>query len=254
MKARKNLDAVATRLAQLHDDLLTGGEADEVDAGAPINRGARDDDRVALAGRDVNARALANKIIAEPFNVDVGDDAAGAGAPELTPGLAIVPKKGHLVITDRYPGFCRHQLVELGYLKSAHGQEAESVAFNLQPRATGQLLVGSSREFVGMDASINRSLVRRMLGRAVEYVPALAGLLALRTWVGFRPATADNLPYVGPMPDVEGLWIAAGHEGLGITTALGTARLIADMVAGRPPEIDPAPYAPGRTMTGGGHG
>src|SRR4029077_8877376 len=79
---------------------------------------------------------------------------AGAEAPRLTPGLPIAPRKGHLVITDRYPGFCRHQLVELGYLKSAHGTDAGpssgsgelrdrgSVAFNVQPRATGQLLVG----------------------------------------------------------------------------------------------------------------
>jgi len=61
VKARKNLDAVAARLAQLDDDLLAGSEADEVHAGAAIDRGARDDDRVALAGRDVNARAFADE-------------------------------------------------------------------------------------------------------------------------------------------------------------------------------------------------
>src|SRR5262249_24396681 len=124
-------------------------------------------------------------------------NAAGAAVPLLTPGLAIVPRKGHLVITDRYPDFCRHQLVELGYLASAHGISRESVAFYLQPRATGQMLLGSSREFAGFDGTINRSIRARMIRRGLAFMPALAGLSAIRTWVGFRPATPDNLPLVG---------------------------------------------------------
>ena len=51
------------------------------------------------------------------------------------------------MITDRYPGFLRHQLVELGYLKSAHSVSSDSVAFNVQPRRTGQILIGSSRQY-----------------------------------------------------------------------------------------------------------
>src|SRR5581483_5321787 len=70
-------------------------------------------------------------------------NAAGAWAPELTPGIPVRKRKGHLVITDRYPGWVRHQLVELGYLKSAHSISTDSVAFNVQPRRTGQLLIGS---------------------------------------------------------------------------------------------------------------
>mgnify|MGYP001820419975 CR=1 FL=1 len=68
-------------------------------------------------------------------------NAAGAEVARLTPRIPIEPRKGHLVITDRYPGFCHHQLVELGYLKSAHSMTSESVAFNVQPRRTGQLLI-----------------------------------------------------------------------------------------------------------------
>lgn len=180
-------------------------------------------------------------------------NAAGAAAASLVPGLPIVPRKGHLAITDRYPGFCRHQLVELGYLQSAHTMTSESVAFNIQPRRTGQLLIGSSRELVGWDSSLNRRIVREMLARAVEFLPGLAGLSVLRTWVGFRPATEDSLPLIGVWPEIEGLWLAAGHEGLGITTSLGTARLLTDLVVGREPEIDPAPYSPTRLgVTSGG--
>jgi glycine/D-amino acid oxidase-like deaminating enzyme len=174
--------------------------------------------------------------------------AAGNGTPALLPGVAVVPKKGHLVITDRQPGFCRHQLIELGYQKSAHGAARESVAFNLQPRATGQLLLGSSRELVGLDPAVNRRLVARMVRRALEYVPGLARLAATRIWTGFRPATPDNLPHIGRWPALTGVWVAAGHEGLGITTSLGTARLLTDLLLGRPPVIDPMPYDPARSV------
>jgi glycine/D-amino acid oxidase-like deaminating enzyme len=170
--------------------------------------------------------------------------AAGTWATQLEPALAIRPRKGHLAITDRYPGFVRHQLVELGYLKSAHGEAAESVAFNVQPRATGQVLIGSSRQFGATHGAVDAPVLGRMLSRAVEYMPALAKLSVIRTWTGFRAATPDKLPLIGPCPGRERLYLATGHEGLGITTSLGTARLVADRVAGRRPAIDPAPYLP----------
>lgn len=196
----------------------------------------------------------AHEVIAgnERIACDCVVNAAGALVPELTPGIPIVPRKGHLVITDRYPGFCRHQLVELGYLTSAHTMTTESVAFNVQPRATGQLLIGSSRELVGWDASINRSIMRRMLDRALDFMPGLALKSTIRAWTGFRPATPDKLPVIGPWPETPGLWIAAGHEGLGITTSVGTGQLLADLITGREPAMDPAPFAPSRMLAGAG--
>jgi len=172
--------------------------------------------------------------------------AAGLASARLLPELPLRPRKGQLVVTGRVPGLVRHQLVELGYLKSAHGGGAESVAFNVQPRATGQLLVGSSREFVGLDDGLNARLRSRMLARAFEYLPALRQVPALRTWCGFRPCTPDNLPLVGRWAPLDGVIVAAGHEGLGITTAPGTGELVADLVLGRRGALDPAPYSPMR--------
>ena len=190
---------------------------------------------------------------ADTLRADVIVNAAGAAAASLTPQLPVVPRKGHLVITERYPGFCRHQVAELGYLASAHVMTSESVAFNVQPRSTGQVMVGSSRELVGWDASVNRRVLGRMIARACAFMPALADLTTVRTWTGFRPATPDKLPLVGRWPEVPGLWIAAGHEGLGITQSLGTAALLADLVAGREPAIVAAPYAPDRGVAAGVH-
>jgi D-hydroxyproline dehydrogenase subunit beta len=187
---------------------------------------------------------LANEVV----RADIVVNATGPRAPRLTPALPITPRKGHLAITDRYPTFCRHQIVELGYLTSAHVMTSESVAFNIQPRSTGQVLIGSSRELVGWDAQINRDILRRMLQRASQFMPRLGDLSVIRCWTGFRPATPDKLPLIGRWDPIPGLWIAAGHEGLGITTSLGTAQLLADQIAGRAPEIDPAPFSPMRAL------
>lgn len=175
-------------------------------------------------------------------------NAAGIDAPTLTPGLPIVPRKGHLVITDRYPGLCASQLVELGYLESAHSMGGASTAFNVQPRATGQILIGSSRELVGRDQAINESVLRAMMRRAIGFLPALADCSVLRTWTGFRPATPDSLPLIGRWDPTDGLWIAAGHEGLGITTALGTAEIIAAAILQRDAPIPSVAFSPMRAM------
>lgn len=173
-------------------------------------------------------------------------NASGACATQLTPGIDIKLRKGHLVITDRYPGFVRHQLVELGYLKSAHSLTSDSVAFNVQPRSTGQMLIGSSRQYGVEDKRVDDSILSRMLQRAIEYMPALAQTSAIRVWTGFRAATPDKLPLIGPVPARQNLFLATGHEGLGITTSLATGALIADQVIGRRSSIEVEPYLPSR--------
>lgn len=173
-------------------------------------------------------------------------NATGPWSPELTPGLPVRKRKGHLVITDRYPAFVRHQIVELGYLKSAHGATADSVACNIQPRRSGQMLIGSSRQFGSEGSEVETAILQRMLDRAAEYLPTLPNLSAVRCWTGYRAATPDKLPLIGPVPGAERIWLATGHEGLGITTALATGRLLADLLTGQASEIASAPYLPAR--------
>lgn len=175
-------------------------------------------------------------------------NACGANALELTPALPIKKRRGHLVITERYPEFAHHQLVELGYLKSAHSLTTDSVAFNVQPRQTGQLLIGSSREYGAEDREINHTLLAAMLARAQQYMPAIGDLQAIRVWTGFRAATPDKLPLIGPWPADESVLLATGHEGLGITTSLATAKLVAAALAGEESGIAPEPYLPSRFL------
>ena len=213
-------------------------------------------DRSRARGADVFVGTAVREITADGVRLRDGSaisagvivNAAGSWSPELTSGIDVKKRKGHLVITDRYLRFLRHQLVELGYLKSAHTMTAESVAFNIQPRRTGQLLIGSSRQFEADEASVDGSILSRMLSRAIEFLPGLGKLASLRAWTGFRAATPDKLPLIGPDVNYPRLYLATGHEGLGITTSLGTAKLLVDQIVNRRPQIPVTPYLPARVV------
>lgn len=180
--------------------------------------------------------------------------ANGLQARELVRGLPLQPKKGHLLITDRYPGFIRHQLLELGYIKSAHHATGTSVAFNAQPRPTGQLLIGSSRQFDTTDAAVEMPVLAQMLQRAARYLPELPTLNGIRAWTGFRAASPDGMPLIGPAGGAApGVWLAVGHEGLGVTTSLGTAQLLAAQITRTAAVIAVDPFLPARFEFGACH-
>jgi glycine/D-amino acid oxidase-like deaminating enzyme len=211
---------------------------------------------LALAHKTIWQRSTVTKLIDRGVKLADGSEMAanhvivanGIAANQLIGDLPLRHKKGHLLITDRYPQFIRHQLVELGYIKSAHASDGDSVAFNLQPRPTGQVFVGSSRQFDITHKEIDNDILRKMLMQACSYVPALANLKTIRAWTGFRAATPDGLPYIGPHPNRPHVWMATGHEGLGITTSLATAEILKDQICGLPSQIDVAAYWPTRAM------
>lgn len=206
------------------------------------------------AGVEVRSLSGAGRVVladGTQISAGISVNAAGCWSPVLTPGLPVRKRKGHLVITDRYPGFVRHQIVELGYLQSAHSDSSDSVAFNIQPRKTGQMLIGSSRQFDAGQTDVDPDLLQRMLRRALEYLPMLNQLSALRVWTGHRAATPDKLPLIGPSLESDKVWLATGHEGLGITNSLATGRLLADLILHQSTEIPAAPYALARLLKGG---
>ena len=203
----------------------------------------------ALDGGPAEAHLASGEVLRAGWIVNAAGHRALDLLPAPLPSLRIRQRKGHLLITDRYPGFCRHQLVEVGYLKSAHGSHEDSVAFNLQPRPNGQLLLGSSRQFGDLSRQVDPALLARMVARAQDFVPGLKKLSTLRVWTGFRAATQDHLPILGPVPDHGRLLLAAGHEGLGITTALASGRLIAEQILQLPPSLPLEPFRADRLVS-----
>ena len=87
-----------------------------------------------------------------------------------------------------------------------------------------------------------------MLTRAQHFLPALAQMNIIRCWTGLRAASADGLPLLGVHPQHSWLWLALGHEGLGVTTALGSAALITAQIGRQTPEIDDSPYLAARAF------
>jgi glycine/D-amino acid oxidase-like deaminating enzyme len=177
----------------------------------------------------------------------------GLAAQEQLPAGWLLPKKGHLAITQRHPGRVQHQLVELGYLKRAHLVDQDTVSFNLQPRPGGQLLIGSSRQIGRDDSELDPVLLQQMLRQALHYMPGLAELSLLRCWTGVRPASRDGQPLIGAHPRLHRSWLATGHEGLGITTALATAELLVQLSLGQATTLKPDPFRPARFQESPAH-
>jgi glycine/D-amino acid oxidase-like deaminating enzyme len=171
--------------------------------------------------------------------------AAGAWSYEIgcMAGLniPIQPRKGTLVVTVPVPDDlirCK-VILAAGYMDSVKNGAAEGVAVaaNVQQAKNGNLVLGSSRQFAGFDRSVDPRVVALMLKRCLRFFPMLADISAIRTWTGFRPYTPDLLPIISPVETIQGMFIAAGHEGIGITEGPITGKLISQLVSGQPTDL-----------------
>ncbi|MBP6597511.1 MAG: FAD-dependent oxidoreductase [Arenimonas sp.] len=109
--------------------------------------------------------------------------------------------------------------------------------------------LGSTMEFSGYDASLNPTRLAALERGAAEYLQSPGGGERREAWCGWRPMCVDDLPLLGRAPGHSNLWLATGHGMMGMGMSAGTGRLLADLMLGREPMIDPAPYAPARFAT-----
>jgi D-amino-acid dehydrogenase len=109
----------------------------------------------------------------------------------------------------------------------------------------GRLRLAGVVEFGGLDAAPSRKPFE-LLHRNIK--SAIPGIRWKDTseWMGHRPAPADSIPVVGPVPKIKGAWLGFGHHHIGLTGGPKTGRLLAQMISGKSPNIDLAPYAPSR--------
>ncbi len=122
----------------------------------------------------------------------------------------------------------------------------------LIPRRDGRILAGSTLEHVGFDKSTTPAALRELRDAALALVPSLARYNIEQHWSGLRPGSPTGVPYVGGHPSLQGLFVNAGHFRNGVVLGPGSARLVADLVTGRTPIVDPSPYALGRARAGEG--
>jgi glycine oxidase len=158
----------------------------------------------------------------ERFEADCVLLAAGAWSAPLAASLGlhlpVVPVRGQMVAVSNVPALLRH---------AVHGHQGY-----LTPRPSGELLIGATVEHVGFERAVTPAGIAQLLTGAIAVLPSLQGRPITRTWCGFRPGTPDDMPVLGPWPDLEGLFVATGHYRNGILLAPATAALMTQAILG----------------------
>lgn len=164
--------------------------------------------------------------------------AAGAWSAELlaTLGLAlpVEPVKGQMILYKCAADFLPSMVL-------AGGRYAV-------PRRDGHVLVGSTLEHAGFDKTATAAALESLRESAEGLLPALRDAEVVRHWAGLRPGSPDGIPYIGPVAGLEGLWLNCGHYRNGLVLAPASCRLLADLMLGNEPIIDPMPYAPAQRL------
>src|SRR5699024_420483 len=178
-------------------------------------------------------------------------NAAGVWAPFIGEMLGIqipiIPRKGHIIVGSRQEPVMMRNVMEFGYLMNKFGRERiadeevakHGVALVLEPTESQNFLVGSSRQFVGYDEAVDIRVVQTIAKRALRFFPKMDDFKIIRSYTGFRPFTEDHLPIVSEVEEMPGFYIAAGHEGDGISLATVTGKLIEDIIHERSETVIP---------------
>jgi glycine/D-amino acid oxidase-like deaminating enzyme len=171
-----------------------------------------------------------------------GHFSMAAGAP-----IEVLPRRGVVLVTAPLPPVVRRKVYAADYVAAVASHDVDlQVSSVIESTAQGTVLIGSSRQRVGFDEALEVEVLRRLARSAIRLFPVLAGVPVMRSFGGFRPYTPDHLPVIGEDPRFPGLWHATGHEGAGIGLAPATGRLLADLMCGRVPEVDPFHFRVGR--------
>lgn len=160
--------------------------------------------------------------------------AAGAWSGELLRSLDIAlpvePVKGQMILYKCAENF-------LTSIVLSNGRYAI-------PRRDGHILIGSTREHVGFDKTPTEQALASLKASAISLLPALGDAEVVNHWAGLRPGSPGGLPFIGPVPGHDGLWLNCGHYRNGLVLAPASCQLLVDLLLGQQPIIDPAPYAP----------
>lgn len=192
---------------------------------------------VKTSGGDFHAPAVVNA--AGSWSEDI---AALAGV-----NVPVKPRKGFVMVTEPLPPMVHHKVYAAEYVDNVGSSDARLQSSPVvEGTPSGSILIGSSRERVGFDRSVNTDALRQMALNAIALFPFLKTTRIIRHYHGFRPYCPDHLPVIGHDSRSPGLWHASGYEGAGIGLSAGTGKLVAQALAGLAPDMSLAPFAPER--------
>jgi len=178
-------------------------------------------------GRIRGAKTELTEVMADQVIVACGAWSATL-LKELGQELPVMPVRGQMVLFRAAPGQLQCIILHKGHY--------------VIPRRDGRVLVGSTMEEVGFDKTVTDEARDDLVQVAYEMVPALADAPVERHWAGLRPGSPTGVPFIGAHPEIEGLFINAGHFRNGVVMAPASARLLADIVQNRPTVVDAAPF------------
>ncbi|MEG1072843.1 MAG: FAD-binding oxidoreductase [Oscillospiraceae bacterium] len=192
-----------------------------------------------------NGAVAGVKTPAETISAPIVVDAAGAWAPQIGEmvglNLPIKPRRGQIFITEAVAPFVDKCVLNARYIVAKHHPEMLKndtselarlgVGISLTQSHKGNILIGSTREFVGFDTANTYEGLGELMKNALHLLPGLADKNIIRTMGGVRPYPPDSKPLIGFVGRVPGFFVAAGHEGDGICLAPATGRLVADLIA-----------------------
>ncbi|MEY9858038.1 glycine/D-amino acid oxidase-like deaminating enzyme [Catenulispora sp. GAS73] len=215
-------------------------------SGARVRLGSAVTGLVVSGGAVRGVRTTSGEIPAR-FVVNAAGFGAAAIAAMVGSTLPVQPRRGFVLVTEPLPAMVRHKVYSAAYVADVSSSDAalQSSAV-VEGTPSGPVLIGASRERVGLDRTPSYEALGRLAAQGAELFPFLADVKVQRYYCGFRPYLPDHLPAIGPDATVSGLYHACGHEGAGIGLAPATGELIAALLAGEQPALAAEPFHPAR--------
>ncbi len=163
--------------------------------------------------------------------------------------IPIFPRKGTILISEKTARVCNQKVHEFGYMLSKFEDinfkrnvselvEKHNVAFNIEPTKADNFLLGGNREYKGFDINTEIEVMRAIAERGIRFFPIISEINMIRAYSGVRPYCEGHLPIVSEVEEIPGYFIAAGHEGDGISLSGITGRMVAQIMAGEETDFD----------------
>jgi glycine/D-amino acid oxidase-like deaminating enzyme len=159
--------------------------------------------------------------------------------------IPVKPRRGQIVVTEACSPLLKCGLLSAKYLAAKYHRalpDTEELGISIEQTQNGGFLLGSTREFAGFDRRTTGSAIRKIATQTSRILPVLRNLRVIRTFAGLRPSSPDGLPILGPVRNLEGFFMAAGHEGDGIALSPITGQIIAEWIAEGSPGTDLSPF------------
>lgn len=171
--------------------------------------------------------------------------------------IPIMPRRGNLIVTEALPEMLHHVILDYDYM-CCKFDESRELGFTIEQAKSGNLIIGSTREFAGFYDGYDFAKIKSILKRAAYFFPLIKDVSVIRIFSGFRPFSKDFKPLIGSIPGFSNFSIAAGHEGDGIALSPVTGKIISELIADKlkeePPNaeifkgINIEKFSPGRVM------